>query len=197
MNNERGFRILLTFASGLLTLTRIYYGKQAVQAGRTERTRPILVSNILLDLVGGVAALMTVLYILRPRWLAWARVSLPPVLRWVGVGLAALTVGLFLWVHQSLGRNWAMPLEQRAGQGLVTHGPYRWVRHPMYTTLTLWAIAFFLLSANALVGLAWLGLMVLVLPLVGREEAELGARFGEAYRIYQQQTGRFLPRWRD
>jgi protein-S-isoprenylcysteine O-methyltransferase Ste14 len=67
----------------------------------------------------------------------------------------------------------------------------------MYSTLFVWALAYFLLSANWAIGLAWLALGVVAAALAPREEATLIAKFGETYRAYMQQTGRFLPkRWR-
>ena len=77
---------------------------------------------------------------------------------------------------------------------LVTGGPYRWVRHPMYTTSFVWAAAFLLITANWLIGGAWFSLGMVAVALTDQEEATLLARFGEAYRVYQRRTRRFLPR---
>ena len=79
---------------------------------------------------------------------------------------------------------------------LITSGPYRWVRHPMYTTIFVWAVAFLLMSANWLVGGLWFGLGLVASALVRVEEAVLIDTFGAAYRVYMRRTGRFLPRLR-
>ena len=119
--------------------------------------------------------------------------SLPASLRYGGIGLGMATVLLFYSVHKSLGKNWEMPGVIKDRQTLVTSGLYRWVRHPMYSTLYVWAVAYFLLSANWLVGAAWLGLAVISTTMAAEEEAALIEKFGESYRSYMQRTGRFLP----
>jgi protein-S-isoprenylcysteine O-methyltransferase Ste14 len=77
---------------------------------------------------------------------------------------------------------------------LVTHGPYRWVRHPFYVTAGLLMISVTLLSANWLVGLSGLLAMALLVLRTGKEEQMLIERFGEDYRRYAAKTGRFMPR---
>ena len=44
-------------------------------------------------------------------------------------------IGLAIWARIHLGRNWGMPTSQKADPELVTTGPYRFVRHPIYTGL--------------------------------------------------------------
>lgn len=97
-------------------------------------------------------------------------------------------------MHGSLGRNFAPTVQLHEQQVLVTSGPYRWVRHPMYTVLYLFALAPFLVSANWGIRLAWLAGVMAVLGLrVQREEAALLDKFGDDYRAYMRRTGRFLP----
>ena len=77
---------------------------------------------------------------------------------------------------------------------LVTDGPYRWIRHPMYTAFYVLHIAVFFLTANWFIGLTWLaGLTIIIVLRVKREEAMLLARFGDKYNSYMERTGRFLP----
>lgn len=54
----------------------------------------------------------------------------------------------------------------------------------MYTTLFVWALAYFLLSANILIGLTWLGLGIVAAAMISDEEAALLETFGEAYQTY-------------
>jgi protein-S-isoprenylcysteine O-methyltransferase Ste14 len=77
---------------------------------------------------------------------------------------------------------------------LVTTGPYRWVRHPLYSSAALAILANSLVAANWFF-LATGGVMFLLLVIRTRKEEEnLLARFGDAYRKYMQRTGRFIPR---
>jgi protein-S-isoprenylcysteine O-methyltransferase Ste14 len=130
-----------------------------------------------------------------PAWVAWADIPLPLWLRWTGLALGYGSLPLFVWIQASLGLNFNTTLHLREGHTLVTEGPYRWVRHPMYTALILFVIAWFLASANWLVGLPGvLGLAAILINRVDREEALMIEQFGDQYRAYAQSTGRFLPK---
>ncbi len=77
----------------------------------------------------------------------------------------------------------------------MTSGPYRYMRHPMYTALFLSMAAILLLTRSWLVGgVPLVGLCVIVLLRVEREERVMIGKFGDAYRDYMKRTGRFLPR---
>ena len=86
--------------------------------------------------------------------------------------------------------------EPGAGSELVTTGPYRWVRHPMYAAIWLWSLAQGLMLANWLAG--WAAVATLA-PLywirTPREERMMIAQFGDAYRDYMTRTGRLVPRF--
>jgi protein-S-isoprenylcysteine O-methyltransferase Ste14 len=53
----------------------------------------------------------------------------------IGALVFACGIALAVWARLHLGRNWGMPMTQRAEPELVTSGPYRFVRHPIYTGL--------------------------------------------------------------
>ena len=53
----------------------------------------------------------------------------------IGTLVFACGIGLAVWARLHLGRNWGMPMTQRAEPELVTSGPYRFVRHPIYSGL--------------------------------------------------------------
>lgn len=85
----------------------------------------------------------------------------------------------------------------REGHTLVTHGPYRWVRHPMYTTIFIWGTSILLLTRNWLIGgLSLFFILIIVVTRVAKEEAAMLETFGEEYERYLAHTGRFLPRFR-
>lgn len=189
------WRVSVAAISLLLALTRFYYAWGARRSRpRTVTARAAPWQRAWIWSSGLLAAAASAIYVVAPTWLAWAALPLPDALRLAGVGLGLLTVLLFLWIHQALGRNWAMPAVIQEGHSLITHGPYRWVRHPMYSLLFVWAAAYFLISANGLIGLAWLALALAAVAVTGAEEEALTQYFGEAYRAYRRQTGKFLPR---
>lgn len=133
-------------------------------------------------------------YMINPDWMRWAKVDLPEWARWTGVALGVLSVFLAYWVLTNLGNNITPTVVTREKHSLVTTGPYRWVRHPLYTMGLLAYTGFALISENAFIAvLAVLGFIFLNIR-SHQEEANLVARFGDAYRDYMRRTGKYLPR---
>jgi len=117
-------------------------------------------------------------------------------LRWLGLGVGAAAVPLILWVMRSIGNNVSPSSATREGATLVTHGPYRYVRHPLYTVGLLMFLGL-ALAAQSLWLLVIVALIAGWLPSrVRHEERSLIAAHGNAYRDYIRTTGRFLPRIR-
>jgi protein-S-isoprenylcysteine O-methyltransferase Ste14 len=134
------------------------------------------------------------LYIWFPETLAWAALSLPAWSRVLGSALGTAALLWFVWIHRTLGVNHSARLSIKDRQVLITDGPYRLIRHPMYSAFYLLHIAVFFLTANWFLGITWLAGLTLTIALrVSREEEMLSGRFGEQYAAYSQRTGRFLP----
>ncbi len=132
-----------------------------------------------------------------PQLLAWANLDLSIWLRVLGAVLAVTALGLFLWIHRILGNNLSATLRIKDNHTLVTGGPYALIRHPMYSSFYMLHIAVFFLTANWFIGVTWiLGLSLIILLRVEREESMLLERFGDDYRRYMRRTGRFLPPFR-
>lgn len=121
---------------------------------------------------------------------------LPERVRWSGGIITCLGLGLFGWTHQALGRNWTAVLALSEEHVLVHHGPYRYIRHPMYAAFLIIGLGFVLLSANWLTGIIYLGpLCVMYVARVSLEERMMLERFGDSYRQYMNRTGRLWPRF--
>lgn len=195
MNTELIFRGFLAAIGAPLLAIRIYYTiRMSRFHTRYTADRTSKVIKILAWPVGIFADLVIVIYIFAPTWLNWAALPVPDGLRWFGVGLGLISIPLFLWAHYSLGKEFNYPGAIREQQDLVTSGPYRWVRHPIYSGYFLWTGAFFLMSANWLIGAIWLIFSIFAAMNIGIEEKALIAYFGQPYQDYMQHTGRFLPR---
>ena len=132
-------------------------------------------------------------YLINPSWMAWSSVPLPTWLRWTGVGIFALAGGLLFWTFRSLGSNLTDTVVTRRAHTLVTHGPYRWVRHPFYDCAALLIVATSLVASNWFLMMTGGLVLVLLVVRTRTEEEKLLARFGDAYRRYTERTGRFLP----
>jgi protein-S-isoprenylcysteine O-methyltransferase Ste14 len=126
---------------------------------------------------------------------AFADYAFKPWMGWAGLLVEAGFLALFYASHKQLGKNWSVSLEIRDRHELVTDGLYRYVRHPMYSSFWLWAIAQFFLLPNWVAGLAGLvGVAILYFFRVGKEEAMMRQTFGQAYDDYAARTGRVVPR---
>lgn len=135
------------------------------------------------------------LYFVAPGRLDAFQLDLPAWLRWLGAGVWLLSLVLLVWVHRALGRNFSGLLRTRADHELVTWGPYRWVRHPMYPTFLLLSIGMLLLTAHWVIGApVFVGVALVMALRTPREEAMMVERFGDDYRRYAARVGRYLPR---
>ena len=115
-----------------------------------------------------------------------------PVLETIGAVVFASGIALAVWAHVQLGRNWGMPMTQKAEPELVTTGPYRFVRHPIYSGLLAGLLGTTL--ANNLIGLiivAILGAYFYYSASV--EEKNLTATFPTAYPAYRARTKMLIP----
>ena len=125
---------------------------------REEEGKPIM---ILLRLFGLAFWVGIIVYLIHPPWMGWSNLPLPPWFRWTGAVLGTVCVPLLYWVFTSLGKNVTDTVVTRKSAALVTHGPYRWVRHPLYSVSALFLPAFALLLASWFVLLT--GILALIL----------------------------------
>lgn len=140
--------------------------------------------------------LLTFMYALT-LWLDFAHVGLPAGLRWIGALVALAGIAMVWWTHRTLGRHWSGILELRESHHLISAGPYRYIRHPMYMALLILPVGMALLTANLLLALLQLGTTTaMYLARVADEEAMMLERFGDEYRSYMRRTGRLFPRLR-
>lgn len=115
-----------------------------------------------------------------------------PILKVVGLILFAAGLALAIWARVYLGRNWGMPMTQRAEPELVTSGPYRFVRHPIYSGLLL-ALLGTALATNLyfLVALVIVGAYFIYSATV--EERTMTSTFPAEYPGYKAHTKMLIP----
>jgi protein-S-isoprenylcysteine O-methyltransferase Ste14 len=197
MATEKTFQMLLIF-TGIALIILLGYNLVSMGVSRNKfytKTEgiPILVLRAVLPDASMIGMLV---YSINPRLMAWSSLPMPYWLRWVGFVTGVSALLLFFWVLRSLGNNYSTTLTIQKNQTLVSHGPYQWVRHPLYTSFILIWLGFFFISANWFIGLTGIGGFVLVSVLrTPKEEQMMISRFGDEYSAYMKRTGRFLPRW--
>jgi protein-S-isoprenylcysteine O-methyltransferase Ste14 len=195
MPAETPFRIALVVVIVLTMAVTLYHRLQAAKSGETiSRKDEGYLFAISLRLAGLCLWIVTFGYLLVPADFQWVSFPLPEWIRWGGVVAGSLCSLLMYWTLSSLGKNLTDTVVTRKDATLVTHGPYRWVRHPFYVTAALLMASVTVLTANWLIGLSSLIVLVLLAVRTPKEEAMLIERFGDQYRDYMAKTGRFAPR---
>lgn len=197
MKGESIFRA--TAAALLLTAAAISgHHRHKAEAASRENISAVeeegLPTAVPLRLSGLALILSVVAYVLNPRRMAWSSVRLPAPVRWAGAVLGAATLPLSWWVFESLGKNITPTVATREQHELVTAGPFRWVRHPLYAIGTTFFASLSVVAANWFMGLASLSVLVMLLVRLPEEEERLLERFGGEYAEYMERTGRLLPR---
>ena len=110
-----------------------------------------------------------------------------------GVAVVAFGLGFSIWARVVLGRNWSGIVTVKQDHELVRSGPYRWVRHPIYTGLL---IAF---AGSAIARGEWRGVLAVALVFAALwrklrlEERWMVETFGEAYVRYQAEVSALIP----
>jgi protein-S-isoprenylcysteine O-methyltransferase Ste14 len=154
------------------------------RVGRDRGTRALIAVTLAAAIVAALGARS-----------AAPELRMPAPLRMAGVVVMSLGLILRVWAIASLGSGFRTTVEVEPGQAVVSSGPYRWIRHPSYTGLLLIVAGFGAALGN------WLSLAAcVVLPLpaivwrIHVEEAELNRVLGQAYRAYQADRARLIPR---
>lgn len=194
MTDDQTFRIVIIAAILAVFPFGLYYRIRSQAAGqKLDRRHEGLFILLTLRPVAAIGAIGGIAYLIDPAWMAWSSVPLPVWLRWIGAGIGGVAGALLLWTMQSIGLNLTDTVVTRTVHNLVTHGPYRLVRHPLYVAAMLTAVAFGLAAANWFILLAGVLAFALLAIRVQTEEAFLIARFGDDYRAYMARTNRFWP----
>ena len=141
-----------------------------------------------------VALILVVVLLVRLRVLKGHGVGYvtDPVLWGVGLAIWVLGLGLAVWARIYLGRNWGMPTSTKEDPELVTSGPYRTIRHPIYTGILLAMIGSAIaVSVWWLIAVALIGGYFIYSAFV--EERNMTRLFPSAYPEYQQSTKMLIP----
>lgn len=190
------FRFLLAAQLVAFVAHRAYYNRkfpppEESTVSRLERTATSMIAALL----SIVALASSLIYIVAPNLLVRMSAPFPVQIRWLGVGVALAGFALLEWSHRTLASNWSDQPRITQAQQLVQTGPYKRIRHPIYTSFLLILGSTFLISANWLVGLSWI--VSVSLDAVNRiryEEHALHERFGYEYEVYRAKTGSLLPK---
>lgn len=117
-----------------------------------------------------------------------------PIWRWLAGACAIVGVFLRVSAFRALGSSYSRTLRVESKQSLVTHGIYRWVRHPGYAAaILIWSGAAAASGSLVAVVVVFFVLVAVYVYRIKAEEAMLAKSFGAVYEQYQASSWRLLP----
>lgn len=112
----------------------------------------------------------------------------------LGIGLTIIGIVGTLWAQLAMGASWRVGVDHGARTDLVSRGPFRFVRNPIFTWMTFASAGLVLLTPNVVAIASFMTLLVaLEVQVRAVEEPYLLRTHGDAYRRYAAATGRFVP----
>ena len=115
------------------------------------------------------------------------------VLAWTGSLLCLGGLAFCIWARISIGRNWSGVVTLKEDHQLVEHGPYRWVRHPIYTGLLMMYLATAIILGH---GAGFVGLLLAFASFwikLNSEEKLMLKQFPDRYPTYRRRVKRIIP----
>jgi protein-S-isoprenylcysteine O-methyltransferase Ste14 len=176
---------------GTLWLLWALYWLVASFGGKTVRRRESVASRIAHLGPLALAALLLVLPMGPPlgaRFLPDSALA-----SWLGAGLTAAGLGFAAWARVHIAGNWSGTVTLKEDHELVRSGPYRWVRHPIYSGLLLAFAGSGLATGEWRGALAWLIALLALWRKSRLEERWLAEQFGADYARYRREVAALVP----
>jgi protein-S-isoprenylcysteine O-methyltransferase Ste14 len=178
----------------LWAIFAIYWFAAAFRQNRVQKREPAAERFVhILFMIGGFALLFSP----DPRFGRLNQRFLPvsPLLDLCGILLTAVGVAFAIWARAHLGKYWSAQVTIRQEHRLIRTGPYRFIRHPIYTgmLLALLGTALAVSEYRAILGLAII--LLGFIKKARKEESFLQIQFGADFEEHKRHTGFFLPRF--
>ena len=201
------FRLSFLALWALIAVVRGYYGRKtkthSTIAGVKEKLETAIAEEdmgtgfkIFTAIISVIGFAGLILYLLSPPWWTWTIIPLGEWIQWSGIAIALVPIFFLIWVHRHLDRQWSIALELREDHKLITSGPYRYVRHPMYLGIFVYTMGLMMVSLDVLVVLFFAFTIWVNYRRIPREEEMLIQEFGDEYIEYIKRSGRLLPQLR-
>jgi len=196
--NEESYMTFIRLCLLAFALIRAPY-KLQMQISYDSKTKLFPSTNYAVKEIAGMllcfVGIVVIPLLWRPDRFESGDIDFTNSVRIAGSLVCILGLIVFWLSHHYLGKNFNQVVALRVGHRLVRNGIYRYIRHPMYSSIYLLAIGIFLASSNWIVGLsAFLGIHIMYQVRVEKEETLLVMEFGEEYRDYIKSTGRLIPK---
>ncbi len=173
-------------------LWALYWAICAFRA-KPVRARESLISRLAFVIPMVIVALLLLLGHEGPPWLVvrvvpggWTRF-------WIAVAVVAIGILFAIWARVVLGGNWSGAVTIKEGHELIDRGPYRRIRHPIYTGLLCSVLGTGLAAGRVSGLLAFVIALIALLRKLRVEERFMAQEFGERYATYRQRSWALLP----
>ncbi|NHK30495.1 MAG: isoprenylcysteine carboxylmethyltransferase family protein [Asgard group archaeon] len=194
MTNEIVFKVILIGLYSIFTIIRITFSRFSRKNTEVDIKESKFRLTFLQFYIASTVIIFF-LYIFFDQWFSWGQIqNYPEFISWIGFGLGLLSLGMFTWIHIFLNKNFSYTLKIFENHKLITKGPYKFIRHPMYTAFLIFHSSIFLITGNWFIGIIWIvGLLFIFLIRIRNEEKMLIETFGEVYREYIRTAGILFP----
>jgi protein-S-isoprenylcysteine O-methyltransferase Ste14 len=116
-----------------------------------------------------------------------------PAVLYTGLALSLLGIAFAIWAREHLGGNWSATVQLKKGHTLVMSGPYRIVRHPIYSGITLGIIGSAISIGNVAGIIAIICMAIFSLTRIADEEKLMHQAFGKEYEKYSGHVRAYIP----
>ena len=99
---------------------------------------------------------------------------------------------LFIWSHNTIGKFWNVTVDLKENHQLIMEGPYKYIRHPLYTASIISFIGTILIISTWLLAILFIIYLIAYYFMAKQEEKILLEKFGERYKEYIKNTGMFF-----
>jgi protein-S-isoprenylcysteine O-methyltransferase Ste14 len=185
LRHQKGFLVAAVACWAIFGVYWDYAGKNAKSAksseSRSSRSVHVILANVAL-----------VLEIAPIRGLGRA-LPISPLIMAAGLLIEVLGLALAIWARRHLGGNWSGAITIKQEHELIRSGPYRMLRHPIYTGILAMYTGVAILMGE---WLAFIGLAMAAFAYwrkIRLEETTLGRAFGERYAAYRRSTWALVP----
>jgi protein-S-isoprenylcysteine O-methyltransferase Ste14 len=188
------FQISFITVFSLLVIIRICFKIKARLYINVYSKAEGITQIVIRSLIGLFHYTAVFLYIIFPQFFPWMYVVLPLWLRFAGIGLASGSLILLFLAHASLGTSFSATINIKKDHRLVTTGPYKYMRHPMYVAYFTLFISAFFISGSWAIGLSGICIISILMTFrLKKEEELLIKKFKRRYLDYADSTHRFFP----
>jgi protein-S-isoprenylcysteine O-methyltransferase Ste14 len=178
---------------GLLWLLWALYWVLAARSAKAVRKREPIASRLIFVAPSLLAALLLLIGHRLTGWLGqrligggWTRYEIALLLVISGIAFS-------VWARAVLGSNWSGTVTVKVDHELVQRGPYRWIRHPIYSGLLLAVLGTGLAGGRVYGLIAFLCVLLALLWKMRVEERWMAAEFGERYEHYRRSSWALIP----